>query len=449
MKANARIAWLAVGLLFAGCGSEKQPTSSSSPAAPPEVTTPAEASVAPPEAPVLDTRSVGVWRATLQSPGGALPFALEIEQADDELRAFAVNGEERVAFSSVVPRGDKLALRIDTYDSEIRAKLSGDASKLVGRWTKTTPEGPSTMEFTASRGSSPRFDTTPTPPPHAVPANIDGDWSLTFTEQDGSTFVGRGVFESSDGALRGTILTDTGDYRYLAGRYADGTFELSCFDGGHAFLFRAAVDAKGALVGDFWSRAAYHATWTATKLQSGAEGPLADPFAVVALSEQAKDGRFEFAFPDLNGAMVRHDDARFAGKVVLVDIFGTWCPNCNDYAPLLADWHRRYHDRGLEIVGLAFEMTGDVVRDKEYVGKYAKRYGLQFPVLLAGTSDKTDAAAALPTLTKIASYPTTIFIGRDGRVHEIHSGFAGPATGRHHTEMVAAMESEIEALLGP
>ena len=280
-------------------------------------------------------------------------------------------------------------------------------------------------------------------PQQVVPDSIDGEWAMTFTEEDASTFVGHGIFETKGDELRGTILTDTGDYRYLAGRYRAGRMELSCFDGAHAFLFRASVNTSDGLVGSFWSRAHYHAEWEAKKLEPGDPSPLADPYAVLT----AKQGRFEFSFPDLDGKVVSHDDPRFAGKVVLVEVFGTWCPNCNDYAPLLAKWHKRYQPRGLEIVGLAFEMTGDADRDRTYVKKFASHHNLDFTLLLAGTSDKKQAAAALPSVDKIASYPTTVLIGRDGQVHRIHSGFAGPATGEHHKKLVRDLEAEIESLL--
>lgn len=388
----------------------------------------------------------GPWRATLTSPGGPLPFGLRFGQADGELTATAINGSERVVFSEVRRDGRTVTLRIDTYDSQIVATVDETGATLSGTWTKTTPDGPQSMPFAASQGAAARFGAASAKPAHAVPDSVAGQWSIVFAEQDGSTFVGHAIFEDVGDQLRGTILTDTGDYRYLAGRYERGTVELSCFDGGHAFLFRAAVGPDGKLAGDFWSRGEYHATWTAHAMAQAEPSPLADPYSAVALADP-KQGRFEFSFPDLEGRPVTDRDARFEGKVVLVDIFGTWCPNCNDYAPLLAQWHRRYAARGLEIVGLAFEMTGDVQRDRDFVGRYAKHHGLEFPLLLAGTSDKKDAAEALPSLPKVLSYPTTVFVGRDGRVAKIHSGFAGPATGDHHTRMVKEMEAEIEQLL--
>jgi thiol-disulfide isomerase/thioredoxin len=140
-------------------------------------------------------------------------------------------------------------------------------------------------------------------------------------------------------------------------------------------------------------------------------------------------------------------DERFRDKVVVVNIFGSWCPNCNDEAPLLEDWYRRYHDRGLEIVGLAFEFTGDRERDARMVRKFARRHGIEYPLLLAGTSDKAVAARTLQHLDRLVAYPTTVFIGRDGKVRRIHSGFAGPGTGEHHERLVRELETLLESLL--
>lgn len=421
-------------LLLAACGAqEPRPAASTQPAA------------AATEEARLEV--VGPWRATLATPGGELPFTMIIERAegDGTLTAAIVNGRERIEPSRVAVEGHELVLGFDVYDSEIRAEAKGDA--LVGRWVHTMPGGPETLDFAARRGEQPRFVGEVEPPAHPVPASIDGDWSAVFTTPDGSTFAAQGVLASAGDRLEATFLTDTGDFRWLDGRYEAGRLELSCFDGAHAFLLRADVDAAGALQGGFWAMGGMHATWRATRMAAGDASPLADPTAVVALSPGATDGRFEFAFPDLRGDLVTHDDPRFTGKVVVVDVFGTWCPNCNDQAPVLAIWDRKYRSRGLAIVGLAFEMTGDAERDRTFVRRYAERHGLEFPLLLAGTSDKAKAATVLPALERIVSYPTTIFVGRDGKVRRIYNGFAGPATGEHHTELVGRMERELEVLL--
>lgn len=386
---------------------------------------------------------VGDWRAVLASPGGELPFTLTIENDGGWLRAVAQNGDERAPFSAVELDGRKVVLRMDFYDSEIEAEMTGDG-RLEGRWRKTASEGDSTLPFIAEKGQHERFGSPESAAPGAATLpDISGHWAVDFTDEDG-TEAARGELVQNGSLVTGTFLTAVGDYRFLAGSYEQGILRLSTFDGAHAFLFSAQAQEDGSLKGDFWSRDSYHATWTARPLTEG-EAVLPDAWQQVGLTND--EGRFSFSFPDSSGQNLSLDDPRFRNKVVLVNIFGTWCPNCNDEAPLLATWHRRFRDQGLEIVGLAYEYTGDPERDAAMVERFAERYSIQYPILLAGTSDKKKAAETLPDLTEVLAFPTTIFIGRDGKVRKIHSGFAGPGTGSHHARLVAELEGLIRDLL--
>ena len=390
----------------------------------------------------------GPWRAVLSSPGGELPFTLRFA-GEESPRAAALNGEEEVPFSAVRIEGTRILLRIEGYDSEIDAQLSHDGRLLQGEWHRTSESGRSRLPFRAERGDARRF--TETLPAAARAADrlalpsVGGTWSALFVDEDGEE-PARAEFRQAGGRVTGTFLLPSGDYRYLEGDYRDGFLRLSCFDGAHVFLFHALARPDGTLEGDFWSRDTYHASWTARPVGDALAGaPLPDPFAQVHLTNDER--RFTFRFPDLDGHEVSLPDDRFRGKVVVVNLFGSWCPNCNDEAPLLAEWHRRYRDRGLEIIGLAFELTGDPERDRSFVRRFAERHGIEYPLLLAGTSDKAGAAASLPDLSAVKAYPTTLFIGRDGRVREIYSGFAGPATGATHVALIATLEELIEELL--
>jgi thiol-disulfide isomerase/thioredoxin len=154
-----------------------------------------------------------------------------------------------------------------------------------------------------------------------------------------------------------------------------------------------------------------------------------------------------FGFPDLTGRLVRSDDRRFRGKVVLVDVFGSWCPTCHERTPELIRLYRRYHGRGLEVVGLAFEATGDTAVDAPLVRRYRDKFGIPFPLLLAGVNDGESMAAALPQLRGLSAFPTTIFLGRDGRVRRIRAGYHGVGAGARHAEQVSEFERGIERLL--
>jgi thiol-disulfide isomerase/thioredoxin len=385
----------------------------------------------------------GTWRAVLTSPGGELPFTLRITRRGDSFDAVIVNGAERAPVSAVNVMGDSVTFRFDWYDSAILARVSNYGNAMSGEWIKTGSKGASHMPFRATRGELPRFQSAVAKP--ASIADVSGIWKASFVDADG-TSPARGEFHQDAGSnhVTGTFLTPTGDDRYLEGSFENGILRLSTFDGAHAFLFQARAVSDGTLAGDYWSRDSYHATWTATRTDD-AGAALPDGWKDVALTNA--EGRFQFHFPDLEGHAVSLSDERFRGKVVLVNIFGSWCPNCNDEAPLLAAWDRKYRGQGLEIVGLAYELTGRASRDREMVERFAKRHNIGYTLLLAGVSDKAKASATLPDITRVLAFPTSIFVGRDGKVRKIYSGFAGPGTGKHYDELRTEIESLIDTML--
>ena len=237
----------------------------------------------------------GSWRAVLRSPGGELPFEIIIAAEGAEIPAVVRNGVEEAPFTLLERDGDQVRLRIDGYDSEIVAWLQPGGDRMEGTWTKTALEGESTLPFEADRGLAYRFS-----PPAGntagrpgAPDSIAGAWAVTFTDEDGEQ-PARAELRQEANRLTGTFLTPEGDYRYLEGDYRGGLLRLSAFDGGHAFLFQARVTADGSLVGDFWSRDIYHATWVGHRLagEAGEEDELPDPFEVVGLTND--EGRFSF-----------------------------------------------------------------------------------------------------------------------------------------------------------
>ena len=160
---------------------------------------------------------------------------------------------------------------------------------------------------------------------------------------------------------------------------------------------------------------------------------------------------FRFAFPDLTGKLVSNGDPQFVGKVVILSIGGSWCPNCHDEAPFLSELYSALHARGLEVVGLMFENDPDPKVSRPRVQSFVKRYGVQYPMLIAGTTQPSPTSKtineALPQLVNFGAYPTTIFLGRDGRVRSMHAGFASPATGAEHVRLKQEMRELVERLL--
>jgi thiol-disulfide isomerase/thioredoxin len=249
------------------------------------------------------------------------------------------------------------------------------------------------------------------------------------------------VFQDAANGMQGTIVSSTGDYGVFSGHGTADSFALAHFDGSFVYL------VTGALHGDTL-RGVFHAglrTRTPfTAVRSTGKPHLQEPTSLTVADTTAP---FAFSFPEASGGLVSSADPQFRGKVVLVDIFGTWCPTCHGAAPVLVQLWRDYHDRGLEIVGLAYEVSGDTAVDGALVRRYREKFAIPFPLLLAGVNLVEETAATLPQLRGFTSYPTSVFIGRDGRVRQVYAGFHGPVTGAMHERQVREYRSIIERLL--
>lgn len=385
--------------------------------------------------------ATGRWHAWFESPGGELAFGLSItsDQEQSSPLVHIHNGPELIAIPTVEFRGDEVLLRLDAYDSWITAKMSDDGRALDGTWFKTSSGGALTeLPFHARHGAAgPDAATRPT-------IEISPRYSVKFESDDVPAV---GLFRlDSQGALNGTFMTATGDYRYLAGTVEGESMTLSCFDGGHAFLFRATVNEDGTWSGDFWSRDVWHETWVATP---DPDASLPDAFeqTVWAGSQDAAADLDALVFRDLNGKSRSIGSLRQDGQPMILKVFGSWCPNCHDAADHLVEIDRAYRDAGITIVGLAFEYTDDFERSARQVRSFARQHEIEFPLLVAGLADKARATESLPILDRVRSYPTTIFIHGDGTLRAIHTGYTGPATGAAHEHLKERFDSHVRAML--
>lgn len=377
------------------------------------------------------------WQAWLESPGGELHFGLEIAAEGEGQTATLINGEERIPIGALRHTSSSLILEIRPYDSRIEAVISPDGAAMDGMWERTNhgasvsrlPFHARAFENAAARGAIPESEL----------ERIEGRWAVRF-ESDDQPAVG--IFESvGHGVVHGTFLTALGDYRYLAGEFDGHELRLSTFDGAHAFLFKAQLSENGELIGDFWSRESWHERWSARR-DEGVELP--DAFELTRWVEGDLD---QLSYPDMQGTPRRLDDPAFAGKARILVVFGSWCPNCGDATEFLVEMHRAHGERGLSILGLAFEMTGDLARDLQQLRIYREHHGIDYPTLIAGISDKDEASRAFPLLDRVRSYPTLIFIDADGQVRGVHQGFSGPATGAAHETMRRRLEQLIVTML--
>jgi thiol-disulfide isomerase/thioredoxin len=379
----------------------------------------------------------GAYRAVLETPGGDLPFGLDVASEEAGFVLYLVNGEERVRISEVTVADGVLSAIMPGFENTLSARISG--KRLKGEVSLLRAGGErQVLRFEAELGQAWRFFEAPL----TDNADVAGRWSVTFTDDAGATSPGVAELAQSFSYVTGTILTPTGDHRYLAGEVRGDELHLSRFDGALAYLYRARLNDRGELEGEYWSGRTSHRRFVAVR---NADAVL--DTSTVATGMREPGARLEFAFRDLDGRLVSLSDPRYQGKVVIVTLAGSWCPNCHDEAAFLAPLYLKYRDQGLEVVALMFEYFGDFEQAVAATRRFRDKLGIEYTTLIAGTSDKDEASRALPQLTGVRAYPTTIFVDRSGRVRRIHAGFAGPATGLHHDALTGEFIALVETLL--
>ncbi len=375
--------------------------------------------------------------------GGVLPFTFEVAYEDDStFHIDMYNGEEtiRIPAANIGFGRDKTiardTLRIDfpVYDSYISAYHEDGV--IEGVWVKNY-DAENRIPFVAKFGQDHRFTHLRKTPA----ADLTGNWAVEFGKPGEEAYPGIAEFKQDGNNLLGTFRTETGDFRYLAGTMQGNRAYLSVFDGAHAFLFEAELTAGDTLRGTFRSGRSYITGWTAVR---NSAATLIDPDALTRLKE---DAPIRFSFPAPGGDTVSLTDPAFAGKVKLVQVMGTWCPNCRDETAFLKQYLAENPGSDLAVIGLAFERYADPAKSLGIISRYRTQMDIPWPILLAGTSsDKEEAGRKLPMLDRVISYPTLLFVDRQNRVRRIHTGFNGPATSKY-ADFVERFEQTVNELL--
>lgn len=381
----------------------------------------------------------GFWKGLLQlNDSTQLPFIFQVKALSLEI----INADERIVIDEIKFLGDSVFIKMPVFDSEFRVQMIGD-TLMTGSWINYARKTKNVIPFSAKHclnncddksvfASTQYFD-------------IAGDWECDFSPVTKETSKAKGVFIQVNPfkKLTGTFLTETGDYRYLEGKLGQGrSFYLSCFDGSHAFLFKGKVKGDSIVDGHFYSGSHWHEPWVAVRND---KFELRNPDSLTFL----KPGfmKVDFSFKNTEGKSVSLSDNKYKNKVVIVQLMGTWCPNCMDETKFLAPFYEKYKAQGLEVIALAFERTDDFAKAVSNVERSKKRFNANYDFLITMKTGKDQASEALPMLNSVMAFPTTIYIDKKGVVRKIYTGFNGPATGDAHTKFVEQTILFVEKLL--
>ena len=371
----------------------------------------------------------GLWDAAVVVNGLEIPFRFEIGGTGATPAGSFFNGDEKVSSTGGRFENGALTLNFDHYATAVEASIVN--GRLAGIYNR----GASFYPFYAKRFTPPAGF------PNEIP-QIDGLWQIGNVASNKGESAWRFIVRQSGAEVTAAILRVDGDTGALAGTYRNGKFIVSHFSGARPLVLELTPQKDGSLE-ILRNRTEKMIAVKASDAKLKDVPEPTDPSRHSSVKDPTE--AFKFAFPDINGKVLSNTDERFRGKVVIVSISGSWCPNCHDEAPFLAELYKKYGAKGLEIVALSFEEETQKAKGYPRLLAFNQRYGIDYPVILAG--EQADLAEKVPQIHNLNSFPTTIFLGRDGLVRGVHAGFAGAASGVFHDTAKEEITATVERLL--
>jgi thiol-disulfide isomerase/thioredoxin len=383
----------------------------------------------------------GTWEGAATVRGQQVPIRLQISGPASDLKAALLNGPDQSAGSSATFSDDHLVVSFNYYARSLDARL--EDGQLAG-----------TFGLVSAKPGTPRYPValhhvTEVSTPASGP-DIRGDWEIAVSSSKGeSAWLLRLQPAGKTYGVHAVIQRIDGDTGSLYGGWDGTAYKVGRFTAAGPALYSLTPKSDGTLlVSNLLAAPEQKAQSVDLVARRPAEARKEKLAAPTASTEQTRmkdpSAPLAFSFPDLSGKLVSNTDPQFQGKVVIVAIGGSWCPNCHDEAPFLESLYKQYHSQGLEIVSLSFE-EDDQLKDPARLRAFIARYGISYPVLLAGTPDQLQEK--IPQAEHLNSWPTSFILGRDGRVKEIRAGFAGPANPEGHKELKQEVTSLVASLV--
>lgn len=367
------------------------------------------------------TPAAGPYRFTLSVDTYELPFNAVLETDDGRVTSMTIsNGEERIKIEDIVHRNDSIIINIPVYNSVLKGRIESE-NLITGKFLDLNKSAEHAIPFAAEHGKTFRFTNT------ISTTNLPGRYRTTFSPGTKDSTEAILEIQNEKGQLKATFLTETGDYRFLEGNIMNDKVYLSTFDGTHAYYFEADIQGDSLVNGVYRSGAKYETAWEA---KADSLFQLSDPKELTSLKNPSE--LINFNLPNQNGDTMTWESSDLQNKVVIVEIMGSWCPNCRDATLALKELTAKYNEDKVTIIPVAFELTDNQKIAHPRISKMQRDLGINSDYLFAGYASKENATEKFPMLNEIISYPTIIFIGKDRKVKRIHTGFYGPGTGKHY-----------------
>ena len=382
----------------------------------------------------------GKWLGIIKRiDGKEIPFNFLSTQINGKQLLTILNASERLLVTEIEAKDDSILIKLPFFASSLIVKQT-TPTLLSGYYIKNYVTRKQIIPFTAYFTVKNRFPSTKKPK-----YDVSGTLDVLFMDSKNDSTKAIGNFTQKNNRLTGSFLTPSGDYRYLEGIINGDSLQLSGFDGGYANLFTAIIKDNFTIEkADYYTGASSHEVWTAKRNN---QAKLPDEYGHSHL--KMGESKLDFKFKDTKGKWVSINDECFKNKVVIVQILGSWCPNCMDETAFLSDYYKKNKQRGVEIVGLAYERSEDFDISQKALATFQNRFGVDYPFLITGVtaSDPQRTEKTLPQIDHLDAFPTTIFLDKKGQVRKIHTGYDGPGTGKFYDAFKKEFEELVTSLL--
>ncbi len=380
------------------------------------------------------TLKPGKWTGEIAYTKHNVPFQFEVIPTGEEIpEIIFVNGRERRSVKNATIKGDSIFIPLDPFDVTIKAKFG--AMSLTGVYIKHYRNA--SMPLKARFGGV-RFAKKST----RNSARIEEKWKMTFSPNSSSMSDGVGLFKQIGDRVTGTVISETSDYRYFDGIIDGDSIKLSSFDGAHAFMILGKKTAAKKWEGEIVFDRNYTESWIA-EFDPNAE--ITDPFEIVKIDEGTHKPYYDLLGAGSGKNSI--DPSKYDGKVLLVQLFGTWCPNSHDQTRYLVNWYNKNSDKEVEILASSYEANYSQDYGLQRLAQYKEVNSIPYDLVLGGRLSKTGAAMSLPFTDRIKAFPTLVFVDKKGYVRYVHSYFNGPATGEYYDAFDERFNQIVDELL--
>jgi len=378
----------------------------------------------------------GQWQGNIHYNNATIPFEFSIvgSSLNNNLQVVLINGSEELVINHSTISGDSIFIPMHAFDATIKAKLSGN--KMTGLWIKNYKDNWS-MAFSAQY-EKPRFETVKT----RKNVLVEPIWNMTFKPEFSLAYPSVGYFKQKGQKITGTIAAEVGDLRFFEGVVTGDSLKMSSFDGAHAFLLLG-KKTKGKWQGTLIFDDDYEEPWEAFADKNAS---LTDPFVVINAAEEEKTQPYYDILTAGSGFNIL-DQGDFEGKVTIIQLLGSWCPNSLDETNYLVEWYKNNKGQKIEVLAVFFEMHYTQEYGLQRIEEYKTANKIPYITALGGKANKGQAALAFPFINKIEAFPTLIIIDKKGHARYMHTYFLGPATGALYADFDTRFRAIIDELL--